>query len=90
MQKAISFSPDDTLTHIETLLEGIYDQVQAIRYERSQEQAWENKLQQEVKKARFELERGDFTDIKTQKSLIAHFDGLTERADAQASHHKTI
>lgn len=77
MQKTMIHLPSaQTLTHIETMLEQIYDTLQDIREET--EQNWFTpEIQVEVKQAQAEARRGEYTEFNNSASLIAHLHSLS-------------
>jgi hypothetical protein len=92
MNETLSISPSEKiLSRLETLIEQLYDLVQALRDdEESQAWFWTAEVQAEIKKSEKDLKQGNFAAFDTSDEMIAHFDSLSERANAQSQKYKTI
>lgn len=62
--------PEETLSHIETLLEQIYDQLQALRDESSQDWFLTREIQNTLRQAERDLQQGDTALFTNASDLL--------------------
>jgi peptidoglycan hydrolase CwlO-like protein len=71
MHETDSLSPaEQALSQIETLLEQIYDQIQAVRDEASQAWFWTPEVQKQIRKAEDDIKRGNTKLFSNRDDLL--------------------